>query len=80
MYDTESAALARTGTQLVEKSHLEDGRGDLQNIHLFGVIPLFLRRGVRRRTNGAVRESLNDNEGGTGERHFQIRELRRKFR
>ena len=48
MYDTESAALARAGTQLVEKPHLEDGRGDLQNIHLFGVIPLFLRSGVRR--------------------------------
>jgi hypothetical protein len=47
MYDTKNAALARTGIQLVEKPHLEDGRGDLQNIHLPGVVPLFLRGGMR---------------------------------
>jgi len=49
MYDTKNAALARTGIQLlVEKPDLDDGRGDLQNIHLFGVVPLFLRHGMRR--------------------------------
>ena len=48
MYDTKNAALARTEIQLLEKSHLEDGRGNLQNIHLFGMVPLFLRGGMRR--------------------------------
>lgn len=66
--DTVIAALAGRRTE-VEKACLENSRGDLQNIHLFGVIPLFLGGGVRGSTNDAVREGLEDDECGTGERH-----------